>query len=271
MMPTRKIAVGATALLLSWPSWSAESAAELEQRVQVLQRQVDALSRLVPRLDALQREVQQLRGEIELQGNTINILKNQQRDLYLDLDGRLNQSPETSATDIPQVDGTTVPGGASIDTDSGQTEQRQPSAAEEAEAAAGPAVVATSASANEERAYQKAFELLTQRRYEESAKSFQRFLADYPTGVYSDNAQYWLGETSYVTRDFDQALLEFNKLLDNFPTSQKVSGALLKIGYIQYEKSDLSNARETLESLIERFPGSSAARLAEEFMRKKKI
>lgn len=266
-MLTRKIAVCGTALLLSWPSWSAESVAVLEQRVQVLERQVSALSGLVPRLDALQREVQHLRGEVELQGNALNALKKQQRDLYLDIDGRLSQPTGTPETDAPPADREMAPSEKPIE--SGQAGQSPPAAAVEAEQ--NPVVVATSASAKEESAYQKAFELLTQRRYDESAKSFQRFLEDYPAGVYSDNAQYWLGETSYVTRDFDKALLEFNKLLDNFPASQKVSGALLKIGYIQYEKNDLPKARETLETLIERFPGSSAARLAEEFMRKKKL
>lgn len=267
-MLTRKIAVCCTALLVSWPSWSAESAAALEQRIQVLERQINALSGMVPRLEALQREVQQLRGEVELQGNAMSALKKQQRDLYLDIDGRLSQSPETSDTGTSPVDRETVSGETPAGMSS-QMEQSPPVAAVDAEPK--PVVVATSASAREESDYQAAFELLTQRRYDESAKSFQNFLKAYPAGAYSDNAQYWLGETSYVTRDFDKALVEFNQLLDNFPASQKVSGALLKIGYIQYEKNDLPTARATLETLIERFPGSSAARLAEEFMRKKKL
>lgn len=265
-MLTRKIAVCCILLALSGPVWPADSSAGVEQRIEVLERQVKVLSGLVLRLDALQREVQQLRGEVELQGNEMGALKKQQRDLYLDIDERLSQSPADS-------DATGASGETAVVEESGGGTG---SGRQQASAAAGaseskPVVVATSASAREESAYQKAFELLTQRRYDESAKSFQDFLKAYPAGVYSDNAQYWLGETSYVTRDFDNALVEFNKLLDNFPASQKVSGALLKIGYIQYEKKDLSKARATLETLIERFPGSSAARLAEEFIRKKKL
>lgn len=267
-MLTRKMAVCCTALLLSGPAWTADSSAVLAQRIEVLERQVKVLSGLVLRLDALQHEVQQLRGEVELQGNAMTTLKKQQRDLYLDIDGRLSQSPATSDAGATSTERETAQVEAPA-VENGSSRQETPVAG--VESAPKPVVVATSASAGEESAYQKAFELLTQRRYDESAKSFQNFLKAYPAGVYSDNAQYWLGETSYVTRDFDNALVEFNKLLDNFPASQKISGALLKVGYIQYEKKDLSKARATLESLIERFPGSSAARLAEEFMRKKKL
>ena len=268
-MLTRKFTVCCAALLLSGLAWSTDSAAELDQRVEVLERQVKVLSGLVLRLEALQREVQQLRGEVELQGNAMSALKKQQRDLYLDMEGRLNQSSGTFDASSASADRGSAPVAVPADEASRQKGKERSVAAVESKPK--PVVVATSASAREESEYQKAFELLTQRRYDESAKSFQNFLKAYPAGVYSDNAQYWLGETSYVTRNFDKALVEFNKLLDNFPTSQKVAGALLKIGYIEYEKKDLSRARATLESLVERFPGSSASRLAEEFMRKKKL
>ena len=267
-MLTRKIAVCCMIMSLSAPAWTADSATVLEQRIEVLERQVSILSGLVLRLDALQNEVRQLRGDVELQGNALGAIKKQQRDLYLDLDQRLSQSPGApdAGSGSPES-GMQVE--TPVETGSGRQGPAMGGAAEES--GSKPVVVATSASAREESAYQKAFELLTQRRYDEAAKSFQSFLKAYPAGVYSDNAQYWLGETSYVTRDFDNALVEFNKLLDTFPTSQKVSGALLKIGYIQFEKKELSKSRTTLETLIERFPGSSAARLAEEFMRKKKL
>lgn len=258
-MRTRKLILCCSALLMSG-AVSLATAESLEQRVQVLERQVRALTELMPRMEALQREVQQLRGEVELQGNALSMLKQQQRDLYLDIDGRLNQSTDSETESSVQDTG---PASAA------ERDPAPPAAAAETEPRQ--VVMATSASASEESAYQQAFELLSQRRYDESAKAFQNFLARYPAGVYSDNAQYWLGETSYVTRDFDTALVEFNKLLDNYPTSQKVSGALLKIGYIEYEKRDLAKSRATLESVIERFPGSSAARLAEEFMRKKNL
>jgi len=263
-----RVVISCAVLFISGTAWTAQPTT-LEQRIQVLERQVKALSGLVLRVDALQREVQQLRGEVELQGNAMSALKKRQRDLYLDIDGRLGQSKESADAGSPVVDSATVPMAGSAEENATRNGQRAQQAA--LDSGPKPVVVATSATAKEERAYQKAFELLTQRRYDESAKSFRDSLKRYPAGVYSDNAQYWLGETSYVTRDFDKALIEFNRLLEAFPASPKVSGAMLKIGYIQYDKQELAKARTTLATLIERFPGSSAARLAEEFIRKKKL
>ena len=238
----------------------------LEQRVQVLERRVQALSDLLRQMDRLQREVQQLRGDLEVQNHAVDSMKQRQRDLYLDIDKRLGQMSVTGSpsTDTQGVgEGGTVPapvvaaGGA-------------PPAPVVAPAVKPPAVPATAqASAGEERDYQHAFNLLTLRRYDEARKAFESFLTKYPGGQYADNAQYWLGETGYVTRDFDTALTDFTKLLKVYPDSPKVAGAMLKIGYIEYEKKQLTQSRETLESLIERYPGSSAARLAQEFIRSK--
>ena len=100
-----------TVLPLAWAVSLPLSAADLEQRVEVLERQVRTMSELVLRMERLQREVQQLRGEMELQGNAMGALKKRQRDLYLDLDQRLEAGaapagaePGTRAGDGGQVD-----------------------------------------------------------------------------------------------------------------------------------------------------------------------
>ncbi|MEJ1381869.1 MAG: YbgF trimerization domain-containing protein, partial [Candidatus Sedimenticola sp. (ex Thyasira tokunagai)] len=49
-----------------------------EQRLQLLERKVKALSAQVIRLDTLQRELQQLRGEIEVQNHAMDALKKRQ-------------------------------------------------------------------------------------------------------------------------------------------------------------------------------------------------
>ena len=78
-----------------------------------------------------------------------------------------------------------------------------------------------------------------------------------------------MAEVSYVTRQFGVALAEFEKVLTLYPDSPKVPGALLKTGYIQYDQQQQETAKETLRGLIKRFPDSSAARLAQEFIRRK--
>jgi len=235
----------------------------VEQRVNLLERRFRALSDLVLRLDSLQREVQQLRGEVEVQSHALDAMKHHQRELYLDIDRRLTQGATPEAPLEP--DTSMVVQGPAPDAKS-STPEVPPVTAVPTPA---PADLPSSAAPGEEEAYQKSFELLTQRRYDEARSAFQGFLKKYPGGLYADNAQYWLGEASYVTREFDTSIEEFSKVLRLYPKSTKVAGAMLKIGYIQYDRQQHAKARETLDRLIQRYPDSSAARLAQEFIRRK--
>jgi tol-pal system protein YbgF len=118
--------------------------------------------------------------------------------------------------------------------------------------------------ADQRKAYDRALELLKEGRYDDAAGAFQKFVAQYPDSSYADNAQYWLGEVYYVTRQFQPALTEFNKVLSAYPGSAKIADARLKMGYIQYELKDWGKARELLSDVVSTYPGSTSARLAQE-------
>ena len=131
-----------------------------------------------------------------------------------------------------------------------------------------PAVAATAAAevdpAMMQAEYEQAFNLLKQAHYEQAIQALHAFLAKYPTGDYSDNAQYWLGEAYYVMRQFEPALAEYKKVIANFPQSPKYTHALLKIGYCYHELGQLDQAKQVLQSLVSQYPGETASRLAEE-------
>jgi tol-pal system protein YbgF len=118
--------------------------------------------------------------------------------------------------------------------------------------------------AEQRKAYDKALELLKEGRYNDAASAFQSFLKTYPGSSYADNAQYWLGEVYYVTRQFKPAMVEFEKVLSGYSGSSKAADARLKMGYIQYELKDWSRARELLSEVVKGYPGSTSARLAQE-------
>lgn len=115
-----------------------------------------------------------------------------------------------------------------------------------------------------EAAYHDAFNLLKAGEYDESIAAFTDFLVQFPNSQYADNAQYWLGETYYVKREFEPALVEYRKLIDTYPASKKRSHAMLKIGYSYHELGQVDQARAVLEDLRNRYAGTTAARLAEE-------
>jgi tol-pal system protein YbgF len=112
--------------------------------------------------------------------------------------------------------------------------------------------------------YQQAFNLLKQSLYEQAIKAFREFLAEHPASEYADDAQYWLGEAHYVTREFEPALVEYRALAATYPDSPKLTQALLKIGYTLQELGRIDEARAALQDLAQRYPGTSSARLAEE-------
>ncbi len=261
-----------------------------------------ALFELVNQVERLQRAVQDLRGEVEQQGYALEQLRARQRDLYVDVDRRLQQI-EQGAVAAPAG---TVPGGlagasagaepplrelgparapdAGLAADAGtepglaiEVEQRpaappltaavpghgQAQGATGAnDAAPGPVPPADPAAA--EAAYRAAFELLKAGQYDDAIAAFNDYLVEYPGSQYADNAQYWLGEAYYVTRQFEAAIAEYQKLMQAFPQSTKASHALLKIGYSYQELGRLDTARAQLERVRSSYPGTTAARLAEE-------
>jgi tol-pal system protein YbgF len=204
-------------------------------------------------VEQLKVDVRDLRGLIEQLTHELKKQQEGQRKLYADIDRRLQALEGRAAAQVvssvpdPNVTGT-VPANAA-----GQSPLADPVGIPNPGQAAG-----------EQAEYLAAFELLQQGKTLEAIPAFQSFLAKYPKGSYSANAMYWLGEASYVNKNYPQAAAEFQKLLDQFPDSPKVSGALLKIGYIHYETKNYPQARAVLEKVKATYPNTNVGTLAAE-------
>ena len=130
--------------------------------------------------------------------------------------------------------------------------------------------VGVAGDADGQEAYSKAFALLKEGQYEQSIKSFEAFKTNYPNSKYADNAQYWLGEANYVSRDYKKALTEFQQLIAQYPDSSKNAGARLKIGYVYFELKNWSAASEALQQVISLYPDSTVAKKANERLQRMK-
>lgn len=198
-------------------------------------------------LEQLQAELRELRGKVEVQAHEIEALKTRQRDLLADIDRRLSEV-ERRGTAPAAVEGAAKPGAAPV-----------------AEAA-----VPAADLAKEQQEYDTAFALLKQGQYDRAGKRFRDFIRAHPKSPLADNAQYWIGESAYVVRNFKQALEEFSKVVQGNPDNPKAPDALLKIGYCQYELAEWGKARETLNQVMSRYPKTPAARSAEQRLAKMK-
>ncbi len=218
---------------------------------------------MVLQIQQLQDEVRELLGLIEEQAFLIDTLKQRQRDQYLDLDQRIGELYASRLATVPRTAGATVITPPAEDVPEIRTENRQPSSVTGLPAPRTTARTAVARPEAEKRAYDTAFQALKELRYADAAKEFSSFLQSYPQSDYADNAQYWLGESYYVTRNFELALEAFTALMTRFPQSLKISDSLLKIGYTHYELKQWDLARAALTQVQEQNPGTTVARLAE--------
>ena len=252
---------------------STPSVAQMDDR----QAMVD----LVIQIQQLQDEVRMLRGMLEDQTLELENLSNRQRDQYLDLDQRITDvrgNPQgslltTGAVNTSPASNTYGQGGPvvredvpdvrpALDTPSSVTGIAAPDT-QGREMAQSPEA--------EKEAYDRAFQSLKDLKYADAAEKFQSFLSVYPNSDYADNAQYWLGESYYVTRNYDIALEAFQGLLSTYPDSPKVADGLLKIGYTHYELKQWDQARAALAQVQEQYPDTTLARLASSRLRSMKL
>jgi tol-pal system protein YbgF len=228
---------------------------DLEARLIRIERVVEneSLIQLASELDRLRTETTALRGEIETLRFETEGSAGRQRDLYVDVDQRLQALEQAqSRAAVAPPPSAAPPGGQG-----GFAANPPPSQSPQPAAAPPPRPAGT-----DQQNYQAAFEMIQVRRYAEAGRAFTEFLAAFPTSPLADNAQYWLAETYYVQRQFDAALPEFQKVLDGYPQSAKYADALLKVGYCQDELKNTDAARTALQQLTRQFPDTTAARLA---------
>jgi tol-pal system protein YbgF len=230
---------------------------DLEARVLRIERVVEnqSLIELASQLDTLRAETTALRGEVETLRFETENSDDRQRELYVDVDRRL-QTLEQSQRQAFAPPPSQSPGGFA---------PAAPSAAAPPPVAAAPPPVAAAPArptGTDQQNYQAAFDLLQARRYEEAGKAFNDFLIGFPDSPLADNAQYWLAETYYVQRQFPQALGHFQMVVENYPQSAKLPDALLKVGYCQAELGNRDAARTALQQVMRQFPDATAARLA---------
>jgi len=187
---------------------------------------------LSQQLERLRQEVTQLRGQLEVSANEVQMASKRQRDMYVDLDTRMRR------LEVPAAAGAVAP------------------------AAAGAAAAASEATDVEARAYEAAQGQRKIGNYQGAIAGFRNFLSQYPKSTLSHRAQYWIGDSYYNLRDFKNAIASQQRLISAFPDSASVPDALLNIASSQIELGEAAAARRTMDGLIARYPASEAAEKA---------
>lgn len=259
----------------------------LEARVARMEHMLEGgtLVNMLDRLDTLQQQLQKMQGDLEVQQHDLQALRKHQRDLYLDLDRRLRklEAGQSAAANAPQGQGggqaapaAAAAQGAAGAAAGGAAAEAQPpnggaqSAAGGQAAPGSPAPLSPQQQQQMQADYDQAFKLLRGAQYEKAIAAFEQFLKKYPQGALSDNAQYWLGEANYVIRRFPEALKDFQQVVSRYPDSPKVPDAELKAGFTRYEMDQWDEARKALTEVTKKYPDTTAAKLAENRLKRMK-
>ncbi len=216
----------------------------VKQRLERIERIIgsDVLIEQSRQLEALKEEVAMLREALEEKEYELDLISQRQRSLYTDMDRRINNleggaTRTVIAAPVPPPNTTAAqpPTGTTMTTETGIQDQ------------------------DGAQLYSAAFELLKEGQYKKSITAFEGFLKKYPDSKYADNAQYWLGEANYVSREYKTALDAFQTLIAKYPDSTKIPGARLKIGYTYYELKNWSASKDALQQVSKLYPDTSVA------------
>lgn len=215
----------------------------LTEQLTTLSRKLDSRNRaqvnIQRQLDLLQTEVNELRGVTELHTHQLGQVLERQRELYKEIDRRVNQ---VLATTSKAASVATIPNAA----------ENTPSSTS-----------GYSDNLTENEAYDRALNLvLKDKRYQQAILEFKAFNKSFPKSSYAPNAHYWLGQLLFNQGELVQANQEFLIVVDKHKESSKRPDALLKLAMVAQKQKDTKKTIAIYQQLLKEYPESTAAKLA---------
>jgi len=184
----------------------------------------------------LEQQVADQRGLVEELNYQIQILQQEQKERYVDLDQRL-------LTMQQQLDMQAV----------------APAEREVSRSLSDNAVSDEDALAE----YNAARELIRNRDFPGAITALSEFARSHPNHELTPNAWYWLGEVHLVSREVSQAQAAFETVVDDYEDHAKVPDSLYKLGVIAQQQEQGSQATQLFNRVIRNYPGSQSAKLAQ--------
>ncbi len=238
------LAVGAIVVSMALPS-SSWAKSEYDVRITRLENIIDneLSASMIDQLESMQQEMRELRGKIEEQQDALRALNQKQEKLFVNLDARLK-----SVT----TNGTVTESTGSL----------QESRIEEQTA---------TVNEGEKAVYDAACNTMSLKQYPQAIAEFKDLLWQYPDGLYTANAHYWLGEiylAQWQQNPNDEALISqakesFNVIVNKYKGHQNEGDALLKLAMIEIDLEHWAVAKDLLNQVLIKHPNTSRARIAE--------
>lgn len=254
----------------------------------------DALVLLLDQFREIRNEMQTIRGMVEEHGYEIRRLQQDSLDRYTDLDARISalyqdleaartagvaigagssntgSAASAAVTSEPATSGSAAASStvnpASLPSSSPNTSM--PVAASQTGVSSDATQPVAAGMLTEQQLYELALDsLLQEEAYQRSVQEFDQYLAQYPDGRFVTNAYYWQGQAYVNLSKFDEARVAFETILEQYPDGRKIEDAMYSLGTVYHRLGDNARARQLLQDVRARFPNTSAANLADIYMR----
>ena len=240
----------------------------------LLQQSMDSMNALNQQMAALQKNVQEATANSSSKIDTMSTQTQGVSDNLQDVQARMGkvaaQINDMQST-LQSIDGRVAGGGRA---QRGRAERRRrmargapPSAGGAGDAPSGGGGLSSLPVASSDTLYQNALRDFTTGKYDLSRQEFGDYVQRYPSTDLASNAQFYLGEISYVQADFKDAIAQYNLVLANYPQSYKLAASLLKKGFAELELGMKATGTKDLREVVRRFPGSDEARRAQAKLR----
>jgi len=240
----------------------------------VAQQGNDALLLLLDQFQSLRGELEVLRGMAEEQGNEIRRLQQDSLDRYTDLDSRISalyQDMDAGLTAAPAVAAASAAVAApQASVSNVQSPAPVPTATAAVNTTASIQAVPTIQPGllTEQQLYELALDSLLQASaFQQSIAQFDQYLAQYPDGRFVTNAYYWKGQAYVNLSMFSEARQTFEVIINDYPDGRKIEDAMYSLGTVYHRLGDNTRARQMLQDVRARFPNTSAANLADIYLR----
>lgn len=203
---------------------------------------------LLLQIEQLRQETQALRGLMEELSYQLGQMSSDQKTRYLDLDQRLGELVRIQKEAVA----------------TSSTPTSTPANADSTTGGVGEAGAQASVSndISDQDAYNSAFQLIRERKFEEALVAMESFIRAYPDSELILDARFWRGQVFDVLGRDEEAIEAFKSLTLVAPDYRRILQVKVKLGKLLIKNQDVMNGRKILQEVITQAPESVEAGLA---------
>jgi tol-pal system protein YbgF len=208
--------------------------AAMEADNQALSGRLDGMARgqleLFSQIERLREDLANLRGTLEQTSQATTVNKQQQKELFQNLEQQLQQADARLRQFEPQpfeVDGQML-----------------------------------TVSPGQKQAFEAIQSAIAAKDFKTASNQLVRFNQSHPTSPLAPWSLFFEGTVHYAQKNFQSAIRALNALQERHPQHPKTADGMLTLSASQVEAGQTTNATKTLQELIKRFPNTEQAKTA---------